>query len=152
MLSWLTVTTLETTLLIGIVLLSRPLIRRVFGANVAYTLWLIPLIGVLLPARPPRPATPLEVIRLPGAEISQALNSAAETFGNAEWTAVGMAMACGRRYFSRGAARESRPIPREGSIHGRAVHGTLAHPRLARSLWDQPQRAFSRRRSPVRLS
>lgn len=81
MLSWLAVTTLETTLLIGIVLLSRPLVRRVFGANVAYTLWLIPLIGVLLPARPPRPATPLEVIRLPGAEISQALNSAAETVG-----------------------------------------------------------------------
>jgi bla regulator protein blaR1 len=79
MLSWLTVTTLETSLLIGIVLLSRPLVRRVFGANVAYTLWLIPLIGVLLPARPPRPATPLEAIRLPGAEISEALNSAAET-------------------------------------------------------------------------
>jgi beta-lactamase regulating signal transducer with metallopeptidase domain len=81
MLSWLTVTTLETTLLIGVVLLGRPLIRRVFGANVAYTLWLIPLIGVLLPARPPRPATPLEVIRLPDAEFSQALNSAAESFG-----------------------------------------------------------------------
>ncbi len=79
MLSWLTVTTLETTLLIGIVLLSRPLVRRMFGANVAYTLWLIPLIGVLLPARPPRPATPLEVIRLPGGEVSEALNSAAET-------------------------------------------------------------------------
>ena len=81
MLSWLTVTTLETTLLIGIVLLSRPLVRRVFGANVAYTLWLIPLIGVLLPARPLRPVTPLEAIRLPGGEVSDALYSAAESFG-----------------------------------------------------------------------
>ena len=82
MLEWLTSTTLETSFLVALVLLSRPVVRRVFGANVAYTLWLIPALAVVLPARPPRPATPLDVIPLPGADISRELAAAAQT-----WTA-----------------------------------------------------------------
>jgi beta-lactamase regulating signal transducer with metallopeptidase domain len=78
MLSWLILTTLETSLLIGVVLLARPLIRRAFGANVACALWLIPAIGAVLPTRPPRPESLLETIRLPGGEIPQ-LYSSAET-------------------------------------------------------------------------
>ena len=78
MLSWLILTTLETSVLIGVVLAARPLIRRAFGAVVACDLWLIPAIGVLLPMRPPRPETLLETIPLPGAEVSRGLYTAAE--------------------------------------------------------------------------
>ena len=78
MLDWLIRTTLETSLLIGVVLLARPLIRRAFGAVLACDLWLIPAIGVLLPMRPTRPATPLEAIPLPVDEVERGFHSAAE--------------------------------------------------------------------------
>jgi len=78
--NWLIATTLDTSLLIGLVVLIRPVIRRGFGARVAYGLWLIPLIGALLPARPTRPALPFEAIRLSGAEISGQIYSAAESW------------------------------------------------------------------------
>jgi beta-lactamase regulating signal transducer with metallopeptidase domain len=77
MLSWLILTTLEVSVLIGVVLVARPLLRRAFGAVVAGDLWLIPLIGALLPMRPPRPETVLETIPLPGAEVSREIYSAA---------------------------------------------------------------------------
>jgi len=80
MLDWLIRTTLETSVLIGVVLLARPLIRRAFGAVLACDLWLIPAIGVLLPMRPIRPETPLEAIPLPAAEVSRGLYSAAEAW------------------------------------------------------------------------
>src|SRR5438552_205134 len=88
MLNWLVATTLETSLLIGLVLLVRLPMRRAFGANVAYGLWLIPAIVPLLPARPTRPAIPLESISLPGAEIPAKIHSAVETFvapGGVTW-------------------------------------------------------------------
>jgi len=74
---WLVLSTLETSVLICVVLLARPLIRRAFGAVLACDLWLIPAIGLLLPTRPPRPATPLEALQLPGEEVSRGLYSAA---------------------------------------------------------------------------
>jgi bla regulator protein blaR1 len=77
MLSWLVVTTLEVSALIGVVLVARPLLRRAFGAVVTGDLWLIPVIGALLPIRPPRPETVLETIPLPGAEVSREIYSAA---------------------------------------------------------------------------
>jgi beta-lactamase regulating signal transducer with metallopeptidase domain len=80
MLDWVIRTSLETSVLIGVVLLARPLIRRAFGAVLACDLWLIPAIGVLLPTRPPRPDTALEAIRLPGEEVSRGLYSAAEAW------------------------------------------------------------------------
>lgn len=80
MLDWLIRTSLETSVLIGVVLLARPLIRRAFGAVLACDLWLIPAFGVLLPTRPPRPETALEAIRLPGEEVSRGLYSAAEAW------------------------------------------------------------------------
>lgn len=80
MLSWLIFTTLEVSLLIGVVLVARPLIRRAFGAIVACDLWLVPAIGVLLPTRPPRPGTLLDTISLPGAEVSRNLYAAAGTW------------------------------------------------------------------------
>jgi beta-lactamase regulating signal transducer with metallopeptidase domain len=76
MLDWLIRTSLETSVLIGVVLLARPLIRRAFSAVLACDLWLIPAVGVLLPTRPPRPETALEAIRLPGEELSRGLYSA----------------------------------------------------------------------------
>jgi beta-lactamase regulating signal transducer with metallopeptidase domain len=80
MLDWLIVTTLEVSVLIGVVLLARPLIRRAFGAVAAGDLWLIPAVGVLLPTRPPRPETVLETIQLPGAEVSRGFYSAVEAW------------------------------------------------------------------------
>ena len=80
MLEWLIVTTLETSLLIGVVLAARPVIRHAFGAVLACDLWLIPAVGLLLPMRPPRPATPLEAIRLPGEEVSRELHTVAEAW------------------------------------------------------------------------
>jgi beta-lactamase regulating signal transducer with metallopeptidase domain len=80
MLDWLIRTSLETSLLIGVVLLARPLIRRAFGAVLACDLWLIPALGVLLPTRPPRPETALEAVRMPGDELSRGLYSATEAW------------------------------------------------------------------------
>jgi beta-lactamase regulating signal transducer with metallopeptidase domain len=80
MIDWLIRTTLEMSVLIGVVLLARPLIRRAFGAVLACDLWLIPAIGALLPMRPPRPESPLEAIRLPAEEASRGLYSAAEAW------------------------------------------------------------------------
>jgi len=74
--------------------LARPLIRRGFGAVLACDLWLIPAIGALLPMRPPRPATPLEAIPLPVAEVSQGFNSAAaalQTPSAIPWEALWLA-------------------------------------------------------------
>lgn len=53
--NWLYITTLDLSLLVGLVLLLRPFIRRILGANVAYWLWAIPLIRIFLPERLPRP-------------------------------------------------------------------------------------------------
>ncbi len=53
--NWLYTTTLDLSLLIGLVLLLRPFVRRILGANVAYWLWAIPLIRIFLPERLPRP-------------------------------------------------------------------------------------------------
>ena len=50
-LEWLISTTIQTSLLIGIVLIIRPFVLHLFGANVSYSLWLIPLLGLLLPSR-----------------------------------------------------------------------------------------------------
>jgi bla regulator protein blaR1 len=94
MVSWLILTTLETSLLIGVVLLARPLIRRAFGASVACTLWLIPAIGAVLPTRPPRPESLLETIRLRGGEVPRELYSAAEAWvapSDVPWEALWLA-------------------------------------------------------------
>jgi beta-lactamase regulating signal transducer with metallopeptidase domain len=77
---WLILTTLETSVLIVVVLVARPLIRRAFGAVLACDLWLIPALAVFLPTRPPRPETPLETIRLPAEEVSRGLYAAVEAW------------------------------------------------------------------------
>jgi beta-lactamase regulating signal transducer with metallopeptidase domain len=84
MLSWLVATTLEASVLVALVILLRPMVRRTFGANIAYSLWLIPAIAIVLPARPPRPATPLDAIGgLSGEALPRDFQAAAET-----WTAA----------------------------------------------------------------
>jgi len=85
MLDWLIRTTLEMSVLIGVVLLARPLIRRAFGAVLACDLWLIPAIGVLLPMRPLRPESPLDAIQLPAIqlpaeEVTTSIYTAAEAW------------------------------------------------------------------------
>jgi len=67
---WLYRTTLEMSLLIGLVLLARPLVRRTLGARAAYWLWFIPVLRVALINRPEWPPTVVESIGLPGGELS----------------------------------------------------------------------------------
>lgn len=69
MIDWLYQTTLDVSLLIGLVLLLRPLVRRTLGARAAYWLWFLPLVRAALPSRPARPTTILDVIPLPGGQI-----------------------------------------------------------------------------------
>ncbi|HJR70876.1 MAG TPA: M56 family metallopeptidase [Gammaproteobacteria bacterium] len=70
---WLYRTTLEMSLLIGLVLLVRPVVRRTLGARVAYWLWFIPVIRAVLIDRPEWPRTLVESVGVPGGELSIAI-------------------------------------------------------------------------------
>ena len=70
---WLYRTTLEVSLLIGLILLIRPLVRKLLGVRATYWLWFLPLIRVLLPQRPSRPPTLLEAVTLPGGQLDIAI-------------------------------------------------------------------------------
>jgi beta-lactamase regulating signal transducer with metallopeptidase domain len=67
---WLYRTTLEMSLLIGLVLLLRRIVRRTLGARVAYWLWFIPLIRAVLVDRPEWPRTLVEIVGVPSGELS----------------------------------------------------------------------------------
>lgn len=67
---WLYRTTLEMSLLIGLVLLARPLVRRTLGARAAYWLWFIPVLRAVLINRPEWPQAVVESIGVPGGELS----------------------------------------------------------------------------------
>jgi beta-lactamase regulating signal transducer with metallopeptidase domain len=70
---WLYRTTLELSLLIGLVLLLRPLVRRTLGARAAYWLWLIPVIRAVLIDRPEWPRTLVESVGVPGGDLTIAI-------------------------------------------------------------------------------
>jgi beta-lactamase regulating signal transducer with metallopeptidase domain len=70
---WLYRTTLEVSLLIGLVLLLRPVVRRTLGARAAYWLWSIPLIRAVLIDKPELPRTFVENVGMPGGELSIAI-------------------------------------------------------------------------------
>ena len=53
-LEWLYRTSVETTILIALVLLLRPVVRKTLGANIVYWLWLLPLARLFLIDRPER--------------------------------------------------------------------------------------------------
>lgn len=55
MINWLYTSTLDLSLLVGLVLLIRTPVRRLFGAHIAYLLWVIPFLSVLIPVRFERP-------------------------------------------------------------------------------------------------
>jgi bla regulator protein BlaR1 len=67
---WLYRTTLEVSLLIGLVLVLRPTVRRTLGARAAYWLWFIPVIRAVLIDRPELPRTLVESVGVPGGELS----------------------------------------------------------------------------------
>jgi bla regulator protein blaR1 len=70
---WLYRTTLEVSLLIGLVLLLRPLVRRTLGARAAYWLWWIPIIRAVLVDRQEWPRTIVENVGVTGGELSIAI-------------------------------------------------------------------------------
>src|SRR5688572_16472620 len=67
---WLYRTTLEVSLLIGLVLLVHPIVRRTLGARAAYWLWFIPVTRAVLVDRPEWPRTLVEAVGVPGGELS----------------------------------------------------------------------------------
>lgn len=67
--AWLGETLVATTLLMALVLLARPLVRRAFGAGAAYALWLVPAIRLVMPPLDlsaqevvPAVAQPIEIV------------------------------------------------------------------------------------------
>ena len=69
MVDWLYRTSLETTVLIGIVLILRPIVRRQLGAHVSYWLWTLPVIRCFLWSKPEIPIAVMERMTLPSGEI-----------------------------------------------------------------------------------
>jgi len=65
MIDWLYRSSLEISLLIGLVLILRPFVRRLLGAHIAYWLWLLPTSVVFVSVRPSRPESILENITIP---------------------------------------------------------------------------------------
>ncbi len=74
MINWLYLLSLDLSLLITLILILRPLVRRLIGANGAYALWAIPLLRVILPERISRPSNPIDQ-NLDGIPVSGILNS-----------------------------------------------------------------------------
>lgn len=68
--NWLFHATISVSLLIGLVMVLRPSIRRWLGANVAYWLWILPLLKLLFPNNVHRPAAVMISSALPdGAKL-----------------------------------------------------------------------------------
>lgn len=55
--AWLLRATIDVSLLIAVILLVRPLVRRALGASAAYWLWFLPLLRLVVIDRPDRPST-----------------------------------------------------------------------------------------------
>lgn len=70
---WLYRTTLEMSLLIGLVLAIRPAVRRALGARAAYWLWFVPVVRAVLIDRPQWPKTLVETVGSPGTELAVAI-------------------------------------------------------------------------------
>lgn len=72
MINWLYVTTLDLSLLFGLVLLLRPIVRRSIGAHAAYALWIIPLLRLVFPVRFSRPTNSIDA-GFDGSSVSEIL-------------------------------------------------------------------------------
>ncbi|PCI75619.1 MAG: hypothetical protein COB20_12535 [SAR86 cluster bacterium] len=66
MTNWLYITTLDISLLIGLILVVRPLVRRLSGSNISYLLWSLPLLRLLMPGRLTRPSITESPLVVPG--------------------------------------------------------------------------------------
>lgn len=65
MIDWLFQATIETSLVIVLVLLTRNPFRRLFGAHIAYALWVLPLLKLLIPFQLERPTVVTRYVDLP---------------------------------------------------------------------------------------
>jgi beta-lactamase regulating signal transducer with metallopeptidase domain len=68
MIDWLYRTSLEVSLLIGLVLILRPMVRHLLGAHISYWLWLIPVIRCFMWSKPELPAAIVEKTTMTGGE------------------------------------------------------------------------------------
>lgn len=69
MINWFYHLTLDISLLIGLVLILRPFIRRVLGANVAYWLWTIPLVRCFAWVKLDRSVVLMESVIMPESDV-----------------------------------------------------------------------------------
>lgn len=68
MIDWLYRTSLEVSLLVGLVLVLRPFVRRALGAHIAYWLWVIPLARCFVWYKPEIQLTLVERVKLSDSE------------------------------------------------------------------------------------
>ncbi len=69
MIDWLYRTSLEVSLLIGLVLILRPFVRHLLGAHISYWLWLLPVARCFMWNKPEIPAAIIEKINLPNGDV-----------------------------------------------------------------------------------
>ncbi|MCB1583408.1 MAG: hypothetical protein KDI92_10120, partial [Xanthomonadales bacterium] len=82
MIDWLFQATIETSLVIVLVLLIRNPFRRLFGAHIAYALWVLPLLKLLLPIQLERPAVITRYVKLPNTHDLLPVYSSPSTVNN----------------------------------------------------------------------
>lgn len=78
---WLVETLVATTLLMALVLLVRPAVRRGFGAGAAYALWLVPALRLVLPPL----SVPETAGLVPAVPVDIVFATAATAPGYGEW-------------------------------------------------------------------
>jgi bla regulator protein blaR1 len=154
MMDWLVDTLLATSLLMALVLLVREPVRRRFGPAVAYGLWLIPALRLLMPPltwtvdriAPVAGAVPLGSPRaaqsslIPAAELGLIQQFGGwETLAVAAWlTGAGAMLLCGfliYRRQRRGVLRDSGQVARLGNI--RIVRSTAVRGPMAFGIFDR---------------
>lgn len=78
--AWVAEFLIATTLLLALVLVARPLVRRLLGAGAAYAIWFVPGLSLLIPK-----ADPLPGMSAPGAPMDILFATAAEAPAGAGW-------------------------------------------------------------------
>lgn len=158
---------IATTLLMALVLLVRPVVRRVLGAGAAYAIWIVPAISLLIPKADPLPGASATV-----APMAIVFATAAEVPAGAGWLmwlwAAGALLFAGwhvvayRRFLSRALAGAERlntsgtPVFATDAVDGPAAAGLhnwrIFVPRDFETRFTPAERALARRHELRHLS
>lgn len=158
---------IATTLLMALVLLVRPVVRRALGAGAAYAIWLVPAISLIIPK-----ADALPALSGPVAPMAIVFATAAEVPAGAGWLmwlwAAGALLFAGwhvvayRRFLSRALAGAERlntsgtPVFATDAVDGPAAAGLhnwrIFVPRDFETRFTPAERALARRHELRHLS